>query len=392
MPPFVTSDQLRRALATDAARKPDIVKATYVGPDGARGKHIVKLNCSEREIAVSGPPHQTFKPGTSVLLASHQNGQHRTMLAYPVGARGASQYQAATQHRQAEMGAGFGPTACPISITGKTYLGVYHDGADLLLWNYNDGTYASDVASITTAYVPVNQSVCKVPSSTKIAYIGDFGGDLYVCAWDYVGNTFDTWNTAGSPVVGVSATSSYLYAMVGQLYRLGLDCSSPTTVGDSATAFWIASDSALYAHVDDSTLGAHDGATPADPWTTEARTLIGSSGDSANFRAGSATSGLDTLVRYNAIGAVTGGSVTTLNVNTGAEAALWPAHWVIAGYGNRALLGVGNDDVTLYDGSTYARLALTNYTAVEATCAWPGIAVDAHPTVLAAPGAFIPLD
>lgn len=55
-----------------------------------------------------------------------------------------------------------------------------------------------------------------MPSVTKIAYIGSFGGDLYVCCWDYVGATFNTWNTAGSPVVGVSATASYLYAMVGQ--------------------------------------------------------------------------------------------------------------------------------------------------------------------------------
>ncbi len=286
-----------------------------------------------------------------------------------------------------------GVSSCPsASITGKTYFGLYHDGADLLLWNYADGGYVSDEASITTAYIPVNQSVCKVPSATKIAYIGSFGGDLYVCCWDYVGNTFNTWNTAGSPVVGVSATSSYLYAMVGQLYRLGLDCSSPTTVGDSANAFWVANDSALYAHIDDATLGTHDGATPADPWTTEARTLIGSGGDPANFRSGSATIALDTLVRYNAIGAATGGSVTTLNINSGAETALWPAHWISAGSGNRALLGVGNDDVTVYYSGTLVRLALTDYSSVEVSCASPSIAVDQHPIVLSTPGAFIPLD
>lgn len=288
-------------------------------------------------------------------------------------------------------------SSCPsASITGKTYFGLYHDGTDLLLWNYADGVYGSDEASITTAYVPVNQSVCKVPSATKIVYIGDFGGDLYVCSWDYVGATMSTWNTAGSPVLGVSATSSHLYAQVGAvggiLYRLGLDCSSPTAVGDGQSAFWVASGSALYAHVDDSTLGTHDGATPADPWTTSARTLIGYGGDFANFRAGSATSGLDTLVRYNAIGAVTGGSVTTLNVNSGAETALWPAHWISAGSGNRALLGVGNDDVTVYATPNLVRLALTDYSAVDGSCALPSIEVDQHPTVLSAPGAFIPLD
>lgn len=57
--------------------------------------------------------------------------------------------------------------------------------------------------------------------------------------------------------------------------------------------------------------------------------------------------------------------MTTLNINSGAETALWPADWISAGSGNRALLGVGNDDVTVYYSGTLVRLALTDYSSVE---------------------------
>lgn len=402
MPPFVTADQLRRALATDAARKPDIVKATYVGPDGARGKHIVKLNCSEREIAVSGPPHQTFKPGTSVLLASHQNGQHRTMLAYPVGARGASQYQAATQHRRASMAPGFGPTACPISITGKTYLGLYRDGSDLMLWGYEDGSYVEDVATGTyptgSIYAgPDYHTACKVPGSQVIAFMAAVEGVQHVYSWDYGTNTLVSTGVDNESVV--CATANYLYTVgtSGQVVRMDLDLGSPTDIGDaySNQAIWVANDSALYSQRDDSgqKFGHHNGATPADPWTLTSRSLIGDGGSWDTFTAGSAVIGLDTLVRYHRLGgAGTAGSVTTLHVVSGAETPLWPAHWLPSGSGNRALLGVGNDEVTIYDSPSYVRLALADYTGVATTCAWPAIEVDQHPVALDVPGAFIPLD
>lgn len=397
MPPFVTHADLRQALAVDAAKKPDIVKGTYVAPDGARGKHIIKLKCSDREVAVSGPPRQTFKPGTSVLAASHQNGQHRTMLAYPVGARGASQYQAAVQHRQARMAPGFGPTSCPISITGKTYLGLYHDGADLLLWSYADGVYVEDVATIAAAAAPHYYSACKVPGESIIAYHGALGEIDGVFAWNYAEDTLDYWNSSSSISMGMAATSNHLYAVVaGQLWRLDLDCGNPTEVGDvySSLGLWVANDFALYSQRDDGAqkLGHHDGTTPADPWTLTSRALIADGGDYDNLTVGSSVIGLDTLVRYHRIGAGAGGAVTTLQVVAGAETPLWPAHWRPGGTGNRALLGVGNDDVTVYDSGSYVRLALTDYTTVETACAWPSIEVEQHPIALATPGAFIPLD
>lgn len=405
MPPFVTADQLRRALAADAARKPDIVKATYVGPDGARGKHIVKLNCSEREIAVSGPPHQTFKPGTSVLLASHQNGQHRTMLAYPVGARGASQYQAATQRRQASVLGNYGNT-CPVQITGHDYLGVIYDdqGATqerLRMRQFSDGTVGSWIGG---DWVDWPYAIGFNPPSfgfgarsEQYVALTTFSASGAFVIWDYIGATIYTVDTPENVIAGPVYAGGYFWVLTsdgstGQLYRLDpSDSGSLTAIGNATTMntgpLWAVSGSQIYTVdlIGDGLLLRQDG-SEAGVWTTVgANVLTLSQGSSTTTEVG-IDGRLLSVYDYPA------GQLRMVrpSLPTEGEVTLTPSHWVIP---FAIQCSPGGDDVICHDpiGATFTRLSATrDYSSVAAECALPQTAIDVDPVSGNPPRWFFP--
>lgn len=402
MPAFVTPSQLRQALAVDAAKKPDIVKGTYVAPDGARGKHIVKLSCSDREVAVSGQPKQTFNPGTSVLLASHQNGQHRTMLSYPVGARGASQYQAAMQRRQATILPGYGNT-CPVQITGHDYLGVIFDNSvdppRLRMRQYRDGVAGSWAGGAWTDWPPgLSEPTYAGPAPGFAAILGSTvairpaTSSVGLVLWNYVDATIDYVTGSGGVdlVSGPVAAGGYFWAIFGgspaQLYRvdpdtLAIDAISQDTV---LGPLWASSASQIYSLASGTQFLARSfGGDDTEAWTT-----IGSSPIEFTGQDNGGAIGSDGLLIQSYAGTIRTIRPTVAPAGT---STVTPAHWTMP---PSIWATPGGAGIVCMDPSTPAALtrisSSRDYSGVSAECAMPSTPIDNDPDTDTAPIAFFP--
>lgn len=86
--------QLRRGLDRRRVSEADINYRVYVRPNGHRGLHVVRLQCNEEEMVVSGPK-KTFAPGSIVPTGSHTGNPGEFILTDPPpGRRGGSVFSA----------------------------------------------------------------------------------------------------------------------------------------------------------------------------------------------------------------------------------------------------------------------------------------------------------
>lgn len=86
---FDRTRSARAILRRDAHRTRDVLHVRYVGPEGARGLHVVRRGCSDQQLLAAGGA--TRAPGASVPVAREGARQGLTILSEtPPGRRGAS--------------------------------------------------------------------------------------------------------------------------------------------------------------------------------------------------------------------------------------------------------------------------------------------------------------
>lgn len=82
---------VRRSLDRRRDAESDVQPRTYLRPVGRTGLHVVRLECNEEEIVVSGA--RAFKPGTTVQTGRYSGRPGEVILTEPPpGRRGASAF------------------------------------------------------------------------------------------------------------------------------------------------------------------------------------------------------------------------------------------------------------------------------------------------------------
>ncbi len=194
--------QLGRALNGRRSGEADIwTNFTVVRPLDPRGLTVVKSECNEQEIVVGNVSGLTFAPGASVMIGTNTNRPGKAIIAgAPPGRMGASlvpqDYATRTYGSAPETGPP--PPVCPVSLTGRTYIGFLNhiSSSTVYAFLYNDGTYVSTIASKSYASSLTGIRAGRVMRSNSSA--GDvvvFGAQdlsFNVCyvTWDLAANTF----------------------------------------------------------------------------------------------------------------------------------------------------------------------------------------------------------
>lgn len=193
---------LREVLGAHRRRSASVRWVVYVRPLG-RGQHEVKNLCNESVYTVgSAAGSKTFRAGSIVGLASNA-GTPGEVIIGSAEAAGASSFAPVLTRRNLTFPGPPDPEpeppACPVLVSGKSYLGIsLNIGAKTLSgWNYTDGTYTG-LAGPVTSYAGLSSIPSRV-EMTRIHSAGDVvvfrgrlaGGEHAVCTWDVAAGTLD---------------------------------------------------------------------------------------------------------------------------------------------------------------------------------------------------------
>lgn len=191
---------LGRALNTRRTGEADIwTNYQVVQPLDPRGLTVVKSECNDQEIVVGNNSGLTFAPGASVMIGTATNRPGKAIIAgAPPGRMGASrvpQDYASRTYGSAPVV----PSACPVSRTARSYLGIWNDSANdtLYAYRYTDGDYQETLAS----YDYSGDGISPLPADPGFQRIHDDGDvvtffwrdspskDLKIATWDVAANT-----------------------------------------------------------------------------------------------------------------------------------------------------------------------------------------------------------
>lgn len=238
MPPSDFLGHLRRALNFRRADEADIwTNFTVVRPYDSRGLTVVRSQCNEQEIVVGNVSGLTFAPGSSVMIGTNTNRPGKAIIAgAPPGRMGASRVPAEIS-RTTYGTAPVVPATCPVSRTGRTYLGIYDDSAaeTLYAFNYTDGEYQGLAGSISYAAaglaLEVNPHFQRAHTAgDTVVFFSSAGAGWQVCTWDVDAATLavlevDPAAFAGPIVAGSDIYFSSWDAPFLKLYRVDLGAS-----------------------------------------------------------------------------------------------------------------------------------------------------------------------
>lgn len=240
MPPRDFLSQLGKALNGRRAGEADIwTNFQVVRPLDPRGLTVVKSECNAQEIVVGNVSGLTFAPGASVMIGTNTNRPGKAIIAgAPPGRMGASltpQDFASRSYGSAPVA----PSACPVSRTGRSYLGVYDDAPNETLYGYiyTDGIYQSTLGSIS--YAAAGLALEADPHFQRVHADGDVVvffssagvGTWQIVTWDVPGDTLAVVEVDPPAFAGpIWGADGYIYfsswdAPFLQLYRVAVGAS-----------------------------------------------------------------------------------------------------------------------------------------------------------------------
>lgn len=209
MPPRDFLRDLGKALNGRRISEADILTEwQVVRPYDSRGLTEVRKSCNEQSLIVGNVSGLTFAPGAAVMIGTHTGLPGRQIIAgAPPGRRGASlvpveatsrTYGAAPEEEEPPP-----VPVCPVSLTGRSYLGIQDKASTSTLYAYlySDGGYVSTLA--TKSYSGVfssiragrMQRVHGAANETVIFGAQSAGLVNQIVTWDLVANTFAVLNT-----------------------------------------------------------------------------------------------------------------------------------------------------------------------------------------------------
>jgi hypothetical protein len=429
MPPRDFLSLLGRSADTRRFREADIwTNYQVVRPLDPRGLTVVKSECNDQEIVVGNNSGLTFAPGASVMIGTATNRPGKAIIAgAPPGRRGTSlvpQEYASRTYGTAPIPA---PT-CPVSRTGRSYLGIWNDSSidTLYAYRYADGEYQETLA----IYDYSGDGISPLPSDPVFQRIHDDGDtvcffwrdspskDLKIATWDVSANTLavldcihptEYINWGSSPVWNGAGFLYFFYEMgffsprTVQMYRVAVGASGTWTeltsrvgtttvsdasgvaigsnlMGSSATEFQVAS--LNYAESPEEVCIMHfDGSGWDDGLGRSA--LAGATLDPGNgFDCYAISGGRSIRITYTMPGFVHKVGIVPAPPGT-PETSLLPADWTIGYLSGLALSPSGTEFVTFLgtsggDVDKIVRLGIADDFDV-AGCAPPQITVEPGP-------------
>lgn len=191
----------------------------YVAPLG-NGWHLIRRDCNEAPYEASSSTGATFREGETVAVVG-EAGLRGEIIIGPA-ATATADYPTVPLSLNLSLDIPPPPAEpepeCPGPLLGRTYLGVYDDTDNELLYcyNYNDGTYVSTLAIFDYGATPLFslRSFQRVHSSGDILVFTASGGsgvDINVCTWDLAANTVAR-AACNSPVMFVQTASQAVWA------------------------------------------------------------------------------------------------------------------------------------------------------------------------------------
>lgn len=208
-------------------------RAVYVSP-AEPGLHFVKMQCNDQILKIpSILPGVTFQPGTVVLTGNFAGYTGETIIGYPPSINAGSSLFPATSvsfevaHSVPPV---IEPPACPIGITGRSYLGIEFDGDNYQLATYHDSTR---LASLGIPFgIPGDNLVLPQRTTTDVVIATGINTNQIITSNPATGDQF----IAGVPWAGqigpAILSGSFIfvipYATIGsttstvQLYRIPL--------------------------------------------------------------------------------------------------------------------------------------------------------------------------
>lgn len=233
MSSYQTPGRGYRPLSPNAGGDLDAVRELYTGVTLRRyvqplggGFHLVRRDCNEAPYEVSSSTGATYREGETVAVAG-EAGLRGEIIIGPA-ATATADYPTVALGLRLDLNIPV-PEApapvCPVSIQGKTYLGIYADQSAEILYAYNylDGAYVStagtynySAGTLTISGTPGFQLV----TGGKVIFQGRQGARDRIMTWDVAGGTLANLNSDISQIGGpVWDGGAWLYFQ--ESYSLG---------------------------------------------------------------------------------------------------------------------------------------------------------------------------